>query len=60
MEASRGPHDSAAGNAGSPFFPALPRERAILAGILVLALLLRVVWVLEMRANPYFEDPHLD
>ena len=37
-----------------------PRERLFLAAILVLALLLRVVWVLQMRANPYFEDPQLD
>ena len=37
-----------------------PRERGYLVGILVLALALRVVWVLQMRANPYFEDPQLD
>jgi tetratricopeptide (TPR) repeat protein len=40
--------------------PVLRRERAILAAILVLALALRVVFVLQMRASPYFEDPQLD
>ena len=37
-----------------------PREHLVLAAILVLALLLRVVWVLQMRASPFFEDPQLD
>lgn len=39
---------------------AVPRERMLLAAILLLALFLRVVWVLQMRANPYFGDPQLD
>jgi 4-amino-4-deoxy-L-arabinose transferase-like glycosyltransferase len=40
--------------------PDARRERAILVAILLLALVLRVVFVLQMRANPYFEDPQLD
>jgi len=40
--------------------PADRRERAILAAILLLALVLRVAFVLQMRANPYFDDPQLD
>jgi tetratricopeptide (TPR) repeat protein len=42
------------------WLPSSRRDRAILAAILLLALVLRVVFVLEMRANPYFEDPQLD
>jgi tetratricopeptide (TPR) repeat protein len=37
-----------------------PHERTFLVAILLLALVLRVVWVLQMRGNPYFEDPQLD
>jgi tetratricopeptide (TPR) repeat protein/4-amino-4-deoxy-L-arabinose transferase-like glycosyltransferase len=50
----RGRHDGQA----SP--DAFPGERTLLAAVLLLALVLRVVWVLQMRANPYFEDPQLD
>lgn len=38
----------------------LPVERRVLFGILVLAVLLRVVWALQMRESPYFLDPQLD
>ena len=38
--------------------PAL--ERAILAAILLCALTLRVVYVLQMRASPFFDDPQVD
>ena len=36
------------------------RERGLLAAILLLGLVLRVVFVLQMRANPFFDDPQLD
>ncbi len=47
-------------SSGERTLVALPAERTLLAAVLVLALVLRVVWVLQMRANPYFEDPQLD
>jgi tetratricopeptide (TPR) repeat protein len=40
--------------------PWLRSETAALIAILALALLLRVVFVLQMRASPFFEDPALD
>src|SRR5260221_7079726 len=40
--------------------PFLRRERAILAGILVLALTVRLVFVLQMRSSPFFDHPALD
>jgi len=63
MESFRGRHEARAipeGDGGEGFGPRVAHERALLAAILVVALLLRVVWVLQMRANPYFEDPQLD
>lgn len=35
-------------------------ETALLSAVVLLALALRVVFVLQMRANPYFDDPQLD
>jgi len=40
--------------------PTLPREGSILAFLLLLALTVRVVFVLQMRASPYFDHPALD
>jgi Flp pilus assembly protein TadD len=40
--------------------PWLRSEKAALLAILALALVLRVIWVLQMRASPFFEDPALD
>ncbi len=40
--------------------PASTRQRWILAAILLGALLLRVVYVLQSRANPYFAEPTMD
>src|ERR1044071_886252 len=60
MESFRGRHEARAipeGEGGADLGSRMSHERALLAAILVVALLLRVVWVLQMRSNPYFEDP---
>lgn len=36
------------------------RTRAILCAVLALALILRIVYVLESRANPFFDEPQMD
>lgn len=38
----------------------LKHERLVLAGILLLALTLRLTYVLQMRASPFFDDPQVD
>jgi tetratricopeptide (TPR) repeat protein len=56
----RSRHDGQASSETSTTLRSSGRERSFLVAILLLALLLRVVWVLQMRANPFFEDPQLD
>lgn len=59
MDRPRGVPDPAQA-ARDTWLPDSRRDRVLLAAILLLALALRVVFVLQMRANPYFDDPQLD